>query len=556
MSSPFELYTRNTRPMPPRIPQARHRDAAPSGPWPFLDLRDNEMHPVQLVGRQTPPTLHPQHWTSYPASLFPDWTSAQWKNSGISRLVDHVSSHRYQPHCTIHHVNVLADGSLAADADEVVTEQTKAAYWETLTKKPIPDNVRLRVLFLDNLTGPVLQMLGTKYNIDPLFFSSSLNWIPSHYQEGVGSGSGTDGGDHITITLTFIRSMQNPMAYTEPTPDSADQVIDTQAPLALSSSNTILLPDILALHLIRHPDPTQSTLLSYHSPHTHCATSAGVLRSRLLAAGGTYLSTSLARSVYWNRIFASTVATDPTFVLLTLLWYPLYAFEEALEALYMHICWLESRAMVTIDVTLTQQWHIVHTHLLHYASLLEDFRECVVFVANTPNPNGNAVSPPAPSPETSAFVTGLMRKESTNLLAQIARLERSRSMLDSRLKNIMDMANTIANLDEYKHMHQLTKAALRDSSAMKQIAYLTMVFLPASFTASVFGMNVQEITPGTRGTLLYYIAFALPLTAVTIWIIMVFRCCKRDLREPVYDDWAGPPQRRGFRGRVRRLINF
>lgn len=32
-------------------------------------------------------------------------------------------------------------------------------------------------------------------------------------------------------------------------------------------------------------------------------------------------------------------------------------------------------------------------------------------------------------------------------------------------------------------MQAMTEAAVRDSEAMKQIAYLTMVFLPASFVA-------------------------------------------------------------------------
>ncbi|KAJ7276937.1 hypothetical protein C8J57DRAFT_1061271 [Mycena rebaudengoi] len=494
-----------------------------------------QIDPVQLVGRQTPPTLHPQHWTSYPASLFPNWTSAQQKKSSISRLVDHVSSH--QPHCTIHHVNVLADGSCAADADEVVTEQTKAAYWEALTKKSIPDNVRLRALFLDNLTGPVLQMLGTKYNIEPFFFSSSLNWIPSRYQEGVGLGSKTGDGDHITITLTFIRSMQNPTTVppslvsgyshnnTVRTLESADQVIDTQAPLALSSSDHILLPDILALHLIRHPDPAQSTLLSYHPPHTHRTTSAGVLRSQLLTAG---------RSVYWNKIFASTIATDPTFVLLALLWYPLNAFDEALETLYVHICWLESRVMATTDATLTQQLHVVRAHLLHYASLLKDFRKCVVFVANTPNPRD--ANPSTSDPDTIAFVTDLMRRESTNLLNQIARLERSRRMQDNRLKNVMNLAFSSVNLEDSRRMQKLTKAAVRDSAAMKQISYLTMFFLLASFAAAVFGMKMKEITPDTRGTISHYLAFALPTTAVTIWIIMAFQYRKKDPRHVVHED--------------------
>lgn len=77
--------------------------------------------------------------------------------------------------------------------------------------------------------------------------------------------------------------------------------------------------------------PGLSTLISYHPPHTHRTTAAHTLRTRLLAAG---------QSVYWNKIFEKTISHDPTFVLLALLWYPLYAFDESLDALYLHISWL------------------------------------------------------------------------------------------------------------------------------------------------------------------------------------------------------------------------
>lgn len=79
-----------------------------------------------------------------------------------------------------------------------------------------PPNIRVRAMFVENLSGPVLQMLGTRwaglhyiacslsiasneylierrtyidvycrYNIEPFFFSSSLNWIPSRFQEDI-----------------------------------------------------------------------------------------------------------------------------------------------------------------------------------------------------------------------------------------------------------------------------------------------------------------------------------------------------------------------------------
>ena len=65
-----------------------------------------------------------------------------------------------------------------------------------------PSDLRVRALFLQNMSGPVLQMLGARYvwalgiyvfaltdafrfNIEPFYFSSSLNWIPSRFQEEI-----------------------------------------------------------------------------------------------------------------------------------------------------------------------------------------------------------------------------------------------------------------------------------------------------------------------------------------------------------------------------------
>ena len=44
--------------------------------------------------------------------------------------------------------------------------------------------------------------------------------------------------------------------------------------------------------------------------------------------------------MYWKRIFQTT--QDPTFVLLTFIWHTMYAWDDALENLYQHICTLVS----------------------------------------------------------------------------------------------------------------------------------------------------------------------------------------------------------------------
>jgi len=87
----------------------------------------------------------------------------------------------------------------------------------------------------------------------------------------------------------------------------------------------------------------------------------------------------------------------------------------------------------------------------------------------------------------------------------------------------MALVFSSVNITDSRYMRQMTEAAVRDSAAMKQIAYLTMVFLPATFAAGVFGMNVGEITPSTNGTLWQYFTLAVPLTLVTAWVIIAFQ---------------------------------
>jgi len=47
---------------------------------------------------------------------------------------------------------------------------------------------------------------------------------------------------------------------------------------------------------------------------------------------------SMGRSVYWSRMFKEE--RDPTLVVLGLLWYAIYAWDETMEKLYAHICFL------------------------------------------------------------------------------------------------------------------------------------------------------------------------------------------------------------------------
>lgn len=82
-------------------------------------------------------------------------------------------------------------------------------------------------------------------------------------------------------------------------------------------------------------DKDGSTIISYHPAPEWKSTSARYFHSRVRIAG---------ESVYWQSLFRSS--EDPTLVMLCMLWYALYAWDEALENLYVHICWLVSQCFM------------------------------------------------------------------------------------------------------------------------------------------------------------------------------------------------------------------
>ncbi|KAJ7704297.1 hypothetical protein B0H17DRAFT_1039206 [Mycena rosella] len=502
---------------PVRRPPPSHRHNGPSAPWPWINLHD-EVDQVQLESPLPPIPPPCDHstcdgcWKGYPQSRFPNWTPSQVRRSRIHRA---ITEYNKAVPSTIYHVDVNDSGFFTDSGKVVTTDETKDDLWNRLINEERPENIRVRALFIENMTGPVLQMLGARYNIEPFFFSSALGWIPSRYEEEVRPNQ----GDHITITLTFLRTMDHPEAssmHTFPSGSASStmtsqydflsqQVIDTQAPLFLHSSDHFLILDLLAVHLIRSTDG--NTIISYHSNDNDSTTSATYLHERIRFAG---------QSVYWQNIFQKS--PDPTFVLLTFIWHAMYAWDESLELLYSHICYIETKVITTSDLELTRELHIIRAHHLHYSALLEDFRKAVDFVRATPNPAMDA----RPEEER-MFSRNLLERECKNLLNEIHRLEMGRRMQDKRLKNVMNLVFSSVNIGDSKRMQQLTEAAVRDSAAMKQIAYLSMVFLPASFVAAIFGMNIKEIVPETHGSLSHYFETAMPLTFLTVWTVMAFQ---------------------------------
>jgi len=318
--------------------------------------------------------------------------------------------------------------------------------------------------------------------------------------------------------LTFLRSVPASDSYDSsntstsstitPFNDASDlvqQMTDAHTPLVLASHGRRLVLDLLSVHLIRKR--IGSVLISYHPTKDIPITTARYLHERIRFAG---------QSVYWQSIFQNS--PDPTFVLLTFIWHTVYAWDEALEALYNYICAIEGKVVATTDFNLTQELHVIRAHHLHYASLIEDLRKTVVFVQNTINPALNSLTP-----EERESSLKILKRECENLLDEVNRLEREREMQERRLSNVMHLVFSTVNILDSGRMKEMTEASTRDSAAMKQIAYLSMVFLPATFVSSIFGMNVQEIVPGTNGTLWHYFETAIAFTLLSIWIITAFQ---------------------------------
>ncbi|KAK1225976.1 hypothetical protein PQX77_011044 [Marasmius sp. AFHP31] len=441
-------------------PPPSHRHSGPSAPWPWINIHD-EVDVLQLASTLPPiPEACPHDdcdgkcWKGYPASRFPNWTPSQVKRSQIQKVIDHP----FERDCKIYAADVDTTGYFSNVGEPRTVHKTEASaseFWHDIVHEKRPDNLRVRALFVDDMTGPVLQILGARYNIEPFFFSSSLSWIPTRFQEEVRPGK----GDHITISLTFLRTMDDFLSGTSTTsstvtenPAWSEEIIDTQAPLYLSSNaGCYLVLDLLSVHLIRNVEG--NTIISYHHSGPD-ATSAQYLHERIRFAG---------QSVYWQSIFQKS--PDPTFVLLTFIWHAMYAWDEALETLYNHICWLETTVLKTSNMQITRSLHIIRAHHLHYYSLLEDFRKAVLFVRHTPNPAMDSESE-----ELRTFSKKLLEKECDTLLSEIGRLEMGRNMQDKRLKNVMNLVFSTVNIGDSRRMQDLTEAAVRDSAAVRHLS--------------------------------------------------------------------------------------
>jgi hypothetical protein len=89
--------------------------------------------------------------------------------------------------------------------------------------------------------------------------------------------------------------------------------------------------------------------------------------------------------------------------------------------------------MDTNDIRMTRELHVIRAHLLHYDSLLVDFRKSVDFVLETRNP---ALEENADDTQKEREI---LEREGQNLLSEIQRLRTTASNQDMRLRNVIDL---------------------------------------------------------------------------------------------------------------------
>ncbi|KAG6889950.1 hypothetical protein C0995_013477 [Termitomyces sp. Mi166 len=140
-----------------RLPTPSHRHAAPSAPWPWVDIHDgvfvlhlvsihtlvinrsvlccSEIDPEQLESEEPPVPDLCDHttcsqrggcWREYPQSRFPNWTATQVEKSKIS---DAIANYNKDVSCKIYHVDVNNRGLFTSPGIAVMGEGKENESW-------------------------------------------------------------------------------------------------------------------------------------------------------------------------------------------------------------------------------------------------------------------------------------------------------------------------------------------------------------------------------------------------------------------------------------------
>lgn len=117
---------------------------------------------------------------------------------------------------------------------------------------------------------------------------------------------------------------------------------------------------------------------------------------------------------------------------------------------------------------------------------------------------------------------------------QIVNSQRKTQLFITLLYNLITGHDSGINLRIASETAKVAHEAKKDSTSMKIIAGVTMIYLPATFVCSLFGTNFVALDTNTSEPTFVvsklwwvYIAFVVPLTAATIMGFLIWRRWRR-----------------------------
>lgn len=154
-------YTKAFEEEKKRLPIPSHRHAAPSAPWPWVDIHDGlflhhlsvpltntmlcclDIDPEQLESEKPPVPDECDHttcnqrggcWREYPQSLYPNWTTTQVEKSKISDAI--VNYNRAAP-CRVYHVDVNNEGLFTSPGVAEMEEGKESVSWNRISQAEV-----------------------------------------------------------------------------------------------------------------------------------------------------------------------------------------------------------------------------------------------------------------------------------------------------------------------------------------------------------------------------------------------------------------------------------
>ncbi|KAL1626995.1 hypothetical protein SLS54_002534 [Diplodia seriata] len=128
------------------------------------------------------------------------------------------------------------------------------------------------------------------------------------------------------------------------------------------------------------------------------------------------------------------------------------------------------------------------------------------------------------------YLVEYLRQSNSSVAASFSALQKRVEVQISGMYTLLGQRDSKLNLAMARDSRRLASASKRDSSSMKTIAVLTTVFLPGTFIATVFGMDVVDYKPGQFWI---YLAISIPLTVVVLalWAVWMMWVNSRNERE-------------------------